>query len=142
MESGEAHGFRERNRHLLLVFDKLSPSRRDRMDFFSPFEKALEGALRSLRERGYVLSFSPILRTREEFLRFSNLYLDFPDGSEIVLDTSGLARGLIDKVAAWIRDSGAYRVERGLKWYWVLKPDLKPGEEFEIGFKDPASDAE
>jgi hypothetical protein len=38
----------------------------------------------------------------------------------------------LEKLRKRLTELGAKRVWRGNAWYWILKPDLRPGEVFEL----------
>jgi hypothetical protein len=121
---------------LLLVFDDLPASRYERFEFIYALERQEDPEIRRLATLGYQVTLSSVLKTKTEFSRFSSFYLDFVDRARILFDPEDIARLLIEKIARWIEASGAYRVQKGLKWYWVLRPGAKPEEEFTIGFDD------
>lgn len=125
---------READIDLMVVFDRLPIGRFDRFSLISPIEKAVSAPFVAMREQGYNLFYSTILKSQDEFCRFSSLYLDWVECSIVHYDPQGLAKEVIEKTKEWIKKSGAFRVQKGLKWYWVLKPDATVDEEFEIGF--------
>ena len=125
---------RETDVDLLLVMEGLPPQRRARLELFDALEERLASHLSRLRALGFHLEFSPLLRTPREAARFSPLYLDMTHCCRILLDQDGLLARVLERTARYIEESGAHRVERGLYWYWVLKPGLKSGEEFEMGW--------
>lgn len=119
---------------VFIVFRELEAGRRIRFEKFYPVEESLQPLYKAARNDGYHLELSPVLKSVTEFSRFSVLYLDMVEESRIWLDSIHLIQRVLDKTQQWIAESGAKKVKRGLKWYWVLKPDVKEGEEFEIGF--------
>ncbi|MGZ3773516.1 MAG: hypothetical protein ACXVCY_10655 [Pseudobdellovibrionaceae bacterium] len=68
---------------------------------------------------------SPILRTPQDFDNFSPLYLDMVEHSVIHYDPDGLLQKTLIRTRDWIEKSGAYKVEQGTKWYWILDPTCK-----------------
>lgn len=62
---------------LLIVIDELPRSRLERLRLFSKAEEGLEGVLRELLRRGYVVTLSPIIKTPEEAMRISPIYLEW-----------------------------------------------------------------
>ncbi len=121
---------------LLICIDPLPEKRRKRFEIFDPVEKKLRLRLERFQKDGGFLHFSPILRTEKEILQFSPLYLDMVDCSKILYDSKGLLRGVLKKTKEWIKKSGAYRVKKGLLWYWVLKPDAHFDQKFKMGWSD------
>lgn len=119
---------------LLLVFRTVPSGRGPRMLMTSAAEGLVAADQSSLRSHGYHIELSPLIKSEEEFRRFSLLYLDMVDHSRLLVDKDGLARDILDKTAAWIRASGAIRRQKGLLWYWDLNPTCRPGDVFKIGF--------
>ena len=74
---------------------------------------------------------------RSSALRFQPVYLDMIESSVIPYDRSDFLGGILGKLRNSLVELGAQRVERadGL-WYWVLKPNLRPGEVLEIKLVD------
>jgi len=61
---------------LLLVIDSIPKRRLERQKEFMEVEKELEGYLNELFDEGYFIDFSPIIKTSEEAMRLSPLYLE------------------------------------------------------------------
>jgi predicted nucleotidyltransferase len=126
---------RETDIDLLLIFEKLPVGRLARSEIVEGIEKVCLEELTKNLPKDYNICFSSKLKTVEESQRFSILYLDMVDRSKILFDPRGLASSLIEKTKNWIQQSGAYRVEKGLKWYWVLGKDASWDEESPIGWQ-------
>ena len=110
---------------LLLVINGLPPSRAERVEeFISKVEDKLEGE--------GLPYLSVVLKTPGEACRGSPLFLDMVEDAEILYDKEGFFQGILDRLRARLKELGAKRIFKGTRWYWVLKPDLKPGEVFEI----------
>jgi hypothetical protein len=43
-----------------------------------------------------------------------------------------LLRGYLAQLKARMQALGSRRIQKGGGYYWVLKPDLKPGEDFSL----------
>ena len=125
---------RDTDLDLMLVFKEVPAGRGPRLLITAKAEKAAEPFLARLLEKGFHLDLSPIIKSVEEFGRFSLLYLDMVEHSRIKVDKDGMAKSIFDKTAEWIKTSGARRVQKGLYWYWDLNPNCKPGDVFKIGF--------
>lgn len=119
---------------LILLRNSARGSRRERNRELEPLESALSGRLRVLDESGCHMDLSPLLRAPHELDRFMPIYLDFPDRSKTLYDPHGHFARLIDRIARYIADSGARRVQRGQLWYWDLAPDSKAGDVRKIGW--------
>lgn len=75
---------------------------------------------------------SPIIKTPEEASKGSPLFLDMVYESLILNDKNDFFQNIINKLKHRLEDLGSKRVFKGNRWYWILKPDIKPDEVFEI----------
>jgi len=70
---------------------------------------------------------------RSEAQDFQPIYLDMTHSRAILYDKDGFLESLIKRLQDKLKDLGSQRVERADgSSYWVLKPDLEPGEILEI----------
>ena len=114
---------------LLLVFENLPSHRWERYELFTGFEKAVEQELAQLKPFDLQLTLSPLYKTRAEYFKWSGLYLDFEFAHKVIFEKGNAVEELLQKVKAWKSKNGAYRVQKGLKWYWVYSADRsKPVE--------------
>lgn len=125
---------RETDIDLLLIFETLPTGRIARSRIMDHIEQHCQDQLRHQLPIDYNIFFSSKLKTIAESQRFSLLYLDMVDHSRILYDPQCLAASLINKVKDWIQQVGAYRVEKGLKWYWVLGKEISWERESPIGW--------
>jgi predicted nucleotidyltransferase len=119
---------RDSDLDLLIVAEKLPASRFERIAMFNRAEDAVEKSLEELSEKGYFVTFSPIIKTVEEAERISPLYLDMVDEGIIVYDRNSFFEKILEKLSKKLMELGAERVWVGRKWYWRLKKDYKFGE--------------
>lgn len=117
---------------ILVVAEGLSRRRLARVGEFEKIEEVLEGDLRKLGQIGINTYFSPIFKTPEEVKRGSLLFLDMVYDVLILYDKDSFFSNYLNDFKTRLEKLGARRVQRGEKWYWILKPDYKPGETFEI----------
>lgn len=75
---------------------------------------------------------SPIIKTPEEASHGSPLFLDMVYDSIILYDRDDFFKHILDKLRKRLKELGSKRVFKGSKWYWILKPDIKPGEVIEL----------
>lgn len=128
---GEAR--KESDLDLLLVIRNLPRSRFRRQDLFMEVEEELEELLRRLEEEGYMVDFSPILKTPEEAMRISPLYLDMVYDAIILFDRDEFFKKVLDRLRKRLEELGAKRIRLGKLWYWVLKEKYRFGEVIDIG---------
>ena len=117
---------------LLLIAQDLPPGRMKRVSEFDRVERALAPALKRAKQAGLTTYLSPILKTPAEAERGSPLFLDMVEDARLVIDQDGFFAGVLGRLKEKMRKLGSRRVWRGTRWYWVLKPDLKPGEVVEL----------
>lgn len=117
---------------LLIVCQELPQGIRKRINDFLEVEKELEPLLREAGKKGVHVEISPILKTIEEVKAGSWLFLDFVEEARIIYDKGSFFSTFLESLQVRLKKLGARRIKRGDRWYWVLKPDLKPGEVFEV----------
>ncbi|ABL78794.1 nucleotidyltransferase domain-containing protein [Thermofilum pendens] len=124
---------RDSDLDLLVVFEDLPKSRVERVRLFERAEDEVQPLLDELMEKGYYVSLSPVIKTREEAGRFSPLYLDMVEDAVIVYDKGGFFEGVLRALSERLRRLGARRVwVSGRAWYWVLKGEYRFGEVVEL----------
>lgn len=77
-------------------------------------------------------TISEIDLTPQEVSRHPPILLDLVDEGVIVFDRNNFLENVLRGLRKRLRLLGAKRVEAKKGHYWVLKPDLKPGEVVEI----------
>lgn len=117
---------------VLIVADGLPAGRARRARDFETLEAAMEGALQRARRSGVETYLSPVFKTREEATRGSPLFLDMVEDAQLLIDADDFFKGILDRLRRRMADLGSKRVWRGTHWYWILKPDLSPGESVEL----------
>lgn len=117
---------------LLLVIRGLPQGRLARMRSFEPVEEKLDSWMDDLRTRGIDLSISPVFKTPAEVEYGSLLFLDMIDDARILFDQGDFFSRYLQRFRERLEELGAYKVEEGSRWHWVLKPDYRPGEVFRI----------
>ena len=127
---GEAR--RDSDIDVLIVIEDLPRSRFERLSMYMKAEERLDDLLNKLLDEGYAVTISPILKTREEAMRVSPIYLDMVEDAIIVYDKEGFFEGILRRLRKKLKELGAERVWVGKKWYWRLKKDYKFGEVIEL----------
>ncbi|MCD6114152.1 MAG: nucleotidyltransferase domain-containing protein [Thermoprotei archaeon] len=113
---------------LLLVVKNLPKGRFRRVELFEKAEEKLKKDLNALFDKGYYISFSPIIKTPEEASKISPLYLDMVEDAVIVYDRNGFFEKILLRLKRKLEELGAERVWMGKKWYWRLKRNFRFGE--------------
>ncbi|MEZ0343266.1 MAG: nucleotidyltransferase domain-containing protein [Caldimicrobium sp.] len=118
---------------LLLVIKDLPKSRLKRSEeFTTKIENKLEKELERLYSKGIYTWINAILKTPEEIEKGSLLLLDMIEDAKILYDKEDFFKKRLERLKKRLEKWGAKRVWKGNAWYWILKPDLKPGERIEI----------
>ncbi len=119
---------------LIVVSEEFPESYSARLDLLRPIfqeAKRMESYLRLLR-KGYHFSFSAVPYRPEDLDDTPPLLLDVTEDG-VILHDDGLMRRKLAELKKRLRALGSKRVyTQAGKWYWVLKPDLKPGEIIQI----------
>jgi uncharacterized protein len=112
---------------LLVVVNSLPWGRLARVRDFEAVEAAAAEVLSSAAREGIQITLSPVFKTPEEVQKGSLLFLDMVDQAVILYDRDRFLRRYLDHLKARLEALGARRVYRRGGYYWLLKPDLKPG---------------
>lgn len=99
---------------------------------FETIEKQIEPFFKLLQGESINTYISPLIKTPKEALQGSPLFLDMVDDADIIFDKDGFFSAILDNFKNRLNSLGAKRIWMGNSWYWVLKPDFKPGEVFEL----------
>lgn len=117
---------------VLIIAKDLPDGRMKRVREFENVEERLEPFLQELAKEGINTYISPVIKTPEEALSGSPLFLDMVDDARILFDRDGFFQGILERLKARLSELHARRVWKGDAWYWDLKPDYQPGETFEL----------
>jgi hypothetical protein len=105
-----------------------------RLNLMMAEEDKLEGT-REYRAFLQAFSWSPSIQehvlTPDELARHPPLLLDLTTDAIILHDTGVLSREL-GRLRKRLEKLGAKKIRTGNTWFWILKPDLKLGEEVEL----------
>lgn len=124
---------RARMRHdsdldLLVAADGLPRGRLARMDEFDAVDERVAPALRAAREEGVTTRLSPIVRSLAELDRSGFLTFDIACDGRICFDLDGAVASYLEDVRDRLRKRGARRITAAGDRYWMLDPDVAPGD--------------
>jgi len=54
------------------------------------------------------------------------------EDAKILYDKDNFFRKILEELKEKLKKLSSKRIWRGNAWYWILKPDLKPGEIIEL----------
>jgi uncharacterized protein len=117
---------------LLVVCETLPAGRFARLRELERVDARFEDELRRLLAEGIDTRVVPLLKTRQEAARIVPLYLDMVEDGCLLIDRGGFFAEVLAGLRARLAALGAERRRRGRVRYWVLKPDLQPGETIEL----------
>jgi hypothetical protein len=75
---------------------------------------------------------APVLKTRQETLAGSPLFLDMTDFCDILLDADGFLSGYLEGLRRRMADLGTRRRQAKGGYYWDYRPVGRPGEVVEL----------
>ena len=117
---------------LLIVADPLPDGRVPRANEFREVEAELAPHQLAMRRMGFATSISPVFKTPDEIRRGSPLLLDMTSDARLLYDRDNFFSDSLARLRARLSALGARRIWRGNAWMWDLKPDLQPGEVFDL----------
>lgn len=96
--------------------------------------KRIEEFIKNIEDKLGDMPFyiSPIFKTPEEASHGSPLFIDMVYDSIILYDKDDFFKQILERLRQRLEGHGSIRVFKGSRWYWILKPDIKRGEVFEI----------
>lgn len=80
---------------------------------------------------GWPPSIQEHVLTPEELKRHPPLLLDLTT-DVVILHDEGILSEELEKLKRQLKELGAKKIRTGDSWFWILKPDLKLGEELEL----------
>ena len=117
---------------LLIVARDLPRGRRSRLEeFLAHIELPLEETFQKISTE-IAPEISPVIKTPEEVKLGSPLFLDMLEEVLILYDREDFLTQYLENLRQKLKCLGAKRVFLGEGWYWVLKPDYRPGEIIKI----------
>lgn len=116
----------------LVIASPLPSGRGARLREFEPVDRAMEPFLADLRSKGFRTSLSPVFKTPDEVERGSLLFLDLTLEARMLVDRGGFFERYLDRLRERLARLGSRRVPFKGGYYWLLKPDIQPGEVIEL----------
>jgi len=121
---------------LLVVLDNPPSNYHRRLDLLLSAERTLQGEevyRRVSKALGREPFFSYLVLSKREAGERRYIFLDMVDDAVVLYDPAGFFKRTIQDLQNRLKELGARRVwlEDGT-WYWDIKPDLKPGEVFNL----------
>jgi predicted nucleotidyltransferase len=117
---------------ILLVCEPLPQGRMARVREFETIDRLCERSLEQALQQGVRTVFSPHIKTPSEVLQGSPVFLDMTDTVRILFDRQGFLDGYLRTLKERLLRLGARKVRFGGGYYWILKPNIKPGEEISL----------
>lgn len=127
---GEATPFSDID--FLVVAEGLPQGRFARREALKAADQAVEKQLLTLSGKGIAADFCVIVKDPEEVKGFKPLYLDLVEDALLLYDRDGFFADVLTQFRQRLKLLGARRLHLGRVLYWDLKPDITPGEIFEL----------
>src|SRR3972149_4327380 len=118
---------------IILIIDNLSY--KESMNRFLLVEQKLKESQEfiSIKESGYSPEIRPILFSQEEASESRYIFLDIVNDGIILYDKNDFFKKRLEKLKKKLIELDSRRIFRNDgSWYWILAPNLKFGESFEI----------
>jgi len=124
----------ESDMDVLVVAEGLAPDIGSRISETNYIHMALkkDEAYLKLKQQGRCGFISDILLTPSEVQKHPPILLDMVDDGLVIFDRDRFLEHVFLAVRRRLRELCAVKVKTGKGWYWILKPDAKPGEIVEI----------
>jgi predicted nucleotidyltransferase len=87
---------------------------------------------RMLRSQGRTAFVSDIFLSPDEVKSHPPILLDLTEDGFIVYDKDNFLKGVLEDMKRTLKELGAKKVRTRKGYYWILKPDARPGEVVEI----------
>jgi predicted nucleotidyltransferase len=114
---------------VLVVLDFPLEEKSEGLDLF--FDATIDFEDTYLTNVDWYIHFVPF--TKEEAKETYPFYLDMVENSVIVFDRDDFMKRKLERLKERMKELGTRKVFLpGGKWYWELKPGMKPGEEVEL----------
>lgn len=113
---------------VLIVAEPLPPGRSARVREFESIDHRLEPDLYLASRSAVHTALSPVFKTPDEVRLGSPLFLDMTVEARILWDRDGFFERTLQDLRVRMQALGSVRKRLGGGYYWVLKPDWKPGE--------------
>lgn len=118
---------------LLIVAERLPAGRWDRQELAVRARRLTAPLVDEVFEAIHWYAYpSILLKTRREADGFQRLYLDMVGEARVMVDADAFFGNVLGRVRDRMKELGSKKVMVGNQWYWILKPDIRPGEEFEL----------
>ncbi len=117
---------------LFLVCRTLPRGMPKRHRFLEPIRARLQEELEELWREGVYADFTELPYTQEEARHFHWVYLDMLEDAVILVDRGDFLKGVLEDLRRKLEKLGARRHTLGRVRYWVLKENLRPGEEIQL----------
>lgn len=117
---------------ILVVADPLPDGRLRRVEEFETVEALLQARLAAATSRGIHTRLAPIFKTPTELEHGSPVLIDMTENVRILFDRQATLARRLERLRQRLIELGSRKVLRDGGYYWLLKPDYKPGDVIEL----------
>lgn len=117
----------------LIIAENLPKGRTKRIiEFLENVESTLTEDIRELSKIGIDPYFSAVIKSPEEIKIGSPLFLDMIEYVKILYDKDKFFENYLSELKEKLKNLGSKKIYFKGGYYWLLKPDYKPGDIIEL----------
>lgn len=118
---------------VLIIAEDLPKGRTKRViEFLENIESKLSENIKDLSKKSINPYFSPVIKSTEEVKLGSPLFLDMTEDVKILYDKDKFFENYLSELKTKLKELGSKKVLFKGGYYWILKPDYKPGDIIEL----------
>lgn len=110
---------------ILIIAQNLPKGRMNRIEDFLKIEKKLDSFLLEFKKIGLYPEISPIIKTPEEVLLGSPLFLDMIEEAKILYDKNNFFQNYLNQLKNKLKAIHAKKIYVDSGWYWLIDPKVE-----------------
>lgn len=118
---------------ILIILTDVPKNRSDRFfEYYNNVYLRLERDILQLIKKGICVSISPVIKTREETEYGSPIFIEMTEECKILFDKENFFESILNNIRKKMAEYGSKKIPFKGKYYWLLKPDYKWGDEIKL----------
>ena len=114
---------------ILIIVENAPKERSGRFyEYYYNVEKQIENDIQKMIKEGIYVNISPIIKSKEEVLYGSPLFIEMADECKILFDKDNFFHNVLSKLKDKLEKYKSVKVSYKGRYYWKLKPDYKWGD--------------
>lgn len=110
---------------ILIIAQNLPKGRMNRIEDFLKIEKKLDSFLLEFKKIGLYPEISPIIKTPEDVLLGSPLFLDMIEEAKILYDKNNFFQNYLNQLKNKLKAIHAKKIYVDSGWYWLIDPKVE-----------------